>query len=332
VLIKIRMEQLFCLIRTLDASQFGRFGRVVIMRRELPGGRGMGRTRIPLPPSIRHFTPAGRGREVTDGRERGGGGGGVRRLVTIAVAIAALAVVAVPVVGAVPAVAAVPAAKKTPTPIQALDSFAFTFSLSVTGTGTGALSSLTVDTKGTYRAPSDQDCTANGALGALKVQQRAVVVGKKVWVDSGSGLERAKASDVEFAGECPSDPAFWKNFDLGSTSTITGTAETKNGIKVEHIDLSSAAGELSKLGIFEKLPSDVTVNTLEAWRASKGGWIAAIDIGLTASSDATCADILGSALPVTIPAPCTVKVAYAISRPDDTTIKISAPKSSGRSK
>ena len=71
----------------------------------------------------------------------------------------------------------------------------------------------------------------------------------------------------------------------------------------------------------------MTVNTLEAWRASKGGWIAAINIGLTASSDSTCADILGSSLPVTIPAPCTVKVAYEISRPNDKTIKVTAPKS-----
>jgi len=244
-------------------------------------------------------------------------------LTTVAALLVALLTIA-----AAPAGAAKAAKKSTtPTPIEALDSFAFTFVLSVVGAGTGALTSLTLNTEGTYTDPSNQDCSVTASLGSIKIEQQAVIVGKKTWIDDGSGLEPAKAGDFDFASQCLSDPSFWEDFNLTKTGGLVGTTETKNGIKVEHLDLSGALDQLSDLGLFDDLPDDVTVNTLQAWRASKGGWIAGVDISLTASENATCNEILGDEIPVTLLAPCTVKVAFEVLRPNDKTIKITAPKS-----
>ena len=245
------------------------------------------------------------------------------RLATVAVVLVASLLT----IAASPAGAAKAAKSKPPTPIEALDSFAFKFVLSVVGAGTGALTSLTLNTEGTYTDPSNQDCSVTASLGSIKIEQQAVIVGKKTWIDDGSGLAPAKAGDFDFASQCLSDPSFWDDFNLTKTGGLVGTTETKNGIKVEHLDLSGALDQLSDLGLFDDLPDDVTVNTLQAWRASKGGWIAGVDISLTASENATCNEILGDEIPVTLTAPCTVKVAFDVLRPNDKTIKITAPKS-----
>ena len=84
--------------------------------------------------------------------------------------------------------------------------------------------------------PSSQKCTVEAGLGSLQIQRSAVVIGKLVWVDTGNGVKTAKASDYDFADQCPSDAGFWKQLDFDVASTIKGKPETKNGVKTEHVD------------------------------------------------------------------------------------------------
>ena len=224
------------------------------------------------------------------------------------------------------------AAKQPPTPIEALDSFAFKASLSLVGAGGSAVNGFTLDTNGVYVAPSSQKCTVEAGLGSLQIQRSAVVIGKLVWVDTGNGVKTAKASDYDFADQCPSDAGFWKQLDFDVPSTIKGKPETKNGVKTEHVDLTGTAGQLASLGLVDQLPADVTFQTFEAWRATKGGWIVALDIIFTAASSASCSSLLGDSIPVPVAAPCTLHIAYDITRANDKSLKVTPPKTSGKSK
>lgn len=216
---------------------------------------------------------------------------------------------------------------KTPTPLQATKSFEFTFAVDASGGGTGATAKLSLDTSGAYKAPSSQDCAAEAALGLLTISQQYVSIGKKVWVDEGSGYRPAKKSDLDFAGFCPSDPSFWADFALTIPGSATGTRETKNGIDSDNLDLTAALDDLTGLGIFDDdLPADLTIQTFEAWRARKGGYIVAVNLGVTATTDATCAAALEDAVPVPLTAPCTFDVSYELSDVNAKSVTVTAPK------
>lgn len=221
------------------------------------------------------------------------------------------------------------AATKSPTPINSLRAFAFTVKVAATGAASALGSSLTLSSTGVFVAPANQDCTVTAALGKLSLDQQLVVVGKKTFVDSGSGLEPAKASDFDFAEFCPSNPDFWKGFAVKPPKGIEPTKETKNGIATLHYDAGSDVGALSGFSALGNLPADVTVSGLQLWYAVRGGYLVAVQLQLNSASSASCAS-LTEASPVPLQAPCAVNVSYDLSRPNDKTLAVAAPKSSAK--
>ena len=149
------------------------------------------------------------------------------------------------------AVAATPtfAAKQPPTPIKALDSFAYSFQLGITGSGSGAFNSLTLETRGAYVAPSSQDCTATASR---RHDHRRAARGRHR--QEGVGRHRRAASHPARRATSTSSASAPPTRRSGTTSTSTstgglkGTATTKNGIKVEHLDLANVLDELARLG------------------------------------------------------------------------------------
>jgi hypothetical protein len=178
---------------------------------------------------------------------------------------------------------------------------------------------------GVFVAPANQDCTVTAALGKLTLDQQLVVVGKKTFVDSGSGLEPGKASDFDFAEFCPSSKDFWAGFAVKKPLGITPTKEVRNGIATLHYDAGSDVSALSGFSALGHLPSDVSVSGLQLWYAVRGGYLVSVQLQLNSASNASCAS-LTDASPVPLQAPCTVNVTYDLSRPNDKTLTVSAPK------
>lgn len=236
---------------------------------------------------------------------------------------AAAALVLTLLVAAPPAAAA----SKSPTPINSLRAFAFTVKVAATGGPSSLGSSLTLSSTGMFVAPANQDCTVTAALGKITLDQQLVVVGTKTFVDSGSGLEAGKASDFDFAEFCPSNPDFWKGFAVKPPKGIEPTKETKNGIATLHYDAGSDVSALSGFSALGDLPSDVSLSGLELWYAVRGGYLVAVQLQLDSASSASCAS-LTDASPVPLQAPCVVDVSYDLSRPNDKSLKVAAPKSS----
>ena len=184
--------------------------------------------------------------------------------------------------------------------------------MKVAATGAaGALgSSLTLSSTGMFVAPANQDCTVTAALGKLSLDQQLVVVGKKTFVDSGSGLEPAKASDFDFAEFCPSNPDFWKGFAVKPPKGIEPTKETKNGIAIAalrrgqrhrprcrgSVPLRRPAGRRHRRPTLQLVVRGARADTW--WR---------VQLQLNSASSASCVS-LTDASPVPLQAPCTVDV------------------------
>jgi hypothetical protein len=217
------------------------------------------------------------------------------------------------------------AAAKASTPISSLRSFAFTVKVAATGAATLLGSSLTLTSTGVFTEPANQDCAVTAALGKLAVDQQLVVVGKKTWVDSGSGLAPGKLSDFDFAEFCPSNKDFWAGFAVKAPKGIQPTKEIRNGIATQHFDAGSDVSALSGFSALGDLPSDVTVSGLQLWYAARGSYLVSVQLQLNSASSASCAS-LTEASPVPLQAPCSVSVNYDLSRPNDKTLVVTAPK------
>lgn len=216
---------------------------------------------------------------------------------------------------------------KVVSPVDALDAFEFTFTFSVKGGAGGPVASIALKSDGVFKAPRSQDCTGSVDAGFIRLSERIVAVGTKVWIDDGNGLRRAKASDADLAIACLSSPAFWSEFDFAVPPGLSGVREDTNGIATERVDLSTDLDQLPGVSsLFEDLGSDVTFQNLQVWIARKGGWIARADIALTAATTETCANFLGDTFPVQPNGPCVINISYEISRANDKTLEIATPK------
>ena len=214
---------------------------------------------------------------------------------------------------------------KASTPITSLKAFAFSVNVAATGAANALGSSLTLASTGVFVAPANQDCSVTAALGKITQDQQLVVIGKKTWVDSGNGLEPAKASDFDFADFCPSSPGFWKGFAVKPPTVNTPTKEVKNGIAALGYDAGSDKSALSGFKALGDLPSDVVLSGLQLWFAVRGGYLVSAQLRLSSSVAASCTS-LTSASPLPLQAPCTVDVSYDLSRPGDKTLAVTAPK------
>ena len=165
------------------------------------------------------------------------------------------------------------AATKSPTPISSLRAFAFDVEVVATGSASALGSSLTLSSTGMFVAPANQDCTVTATLGKLTLDQQLVVIGKKTFVDSGSGLEPGKAGDFDFAEFCPSNKDFWSSFAVKPPKGVTPTKEVRNGIATLHYDAGSDANALSGFSALGDLPADVTVSDVNLWFAARGGYL-----------------------------------------------------------
>jgi hypothetical protein len=221
------------------------------------------------------------------------------------------------------------AATKVPTPISSLHSFAFTVKVAATGAPSALGSSLTLTSTGMFTAPANQDCTVTAALGKLTEDQQLVVVGKKTWVDSGSGLKPGKLSDFDFAEFCPSNKNFWAGFAVTAPKGVEPTAEMRDGIATQHYDAGSDITALSGFSALGNLPSDVTVSGLQLWFAARGSYLVSVQLQLNSASSTSCAS-LTDASPVPLQGPCAVSVNYDLSRPNDKTLVVGAPKTSSK--
>ena len=220
------------------------------------------------------------------------------------------------------------ATTKTPTPVNTLRSFAFTVKVDATGAPSALGSRLTLTSTGVFMKPANQDCAVTVALGKITLKQQLVVVGKKTWVDSGSGLEVAKPGDFDFADFCPSNPGFWTGFAIKTPKSITAAPETRNGIASLHYDAGTNVAALSGFRALGDLPADVGVTDLQLF-AARGGWLVAVQLGLHSESATSCAS-LTSASPVPLQAPCSVSVSYDLSSPNDKTLTVTSPKTSAK--
>ena len=127
-----------------------------------------------------------------------------------------------------------------------------------------------------FVAPANQDCTVTAALGKLTLDQQLVVVGKKTFVDSGSGLEPGKASDFDFAEFCPSNKDFWAGFAVKPPKGVTPTKEVQQRDRdpaLRRGQRRERAVGVQRLG---DLPADVTrlrapALVRGAWRVPRGG-------------------------------------------------------------
>ena len=217
------------------------------------------------------------------------------------------------------------AATKSPTPITSLRAFAFDVEVVATGSASALGSSLTLSSTGMFVAPANQDCTVTATLGKLTLDQQLVVIGKKTFVDSGSGLEPGKAGDFDFAEFCPSNKDFWSSFAVKPPKGVTPTKEVRNGIATLHYDAGSDANALSGFSALGDLPADVTVSDVNLWFAARGGYLVSAQLQLSSTSNASCAS-LTDASPVPLQAPCTVGVTFNLSRANDKALEVIAPK------
>ncbi len=217
------------------------------------------------------------------------------------------------------------AAAKASTPITSLKAFSFSVKVAATGAPSTLGSSLTLASTGVFVAPANQGCAVTAALGKISLDQQLVVIGKKTWVDTGSGLAPGKARDFDFAEFCPSSKQFWVGFAVKPPKGITPTKEVKNGIATLHYDAGSEKAALSGFNALGDLPSDVTLSGFQLWFAVRGGYLVSAQLQLSSALAASCAS-LTKASPVPLQAPCAVNVSYDLSRPNDKTLEVSAPK------
>jgi hypothetical protein len=222
-------------------------------------------------------------------------------------------------------VAAASATRGSPT--SALRSFAFESEVRILGAAPDT--EFSISTEGVFVAPSSEDCQAHLDLGVLEYDERAVIFGTRAYLDEGDGFEAVDASDVSFRSMCPSNPEFWEGIpDL--PASFEGVPDTRNGVKVERYDFTSAASALS--GFTRDIPDGVTFDQLTLYLARKGRWPVAIGVRLSAETDEACAamgDSVGAGDVLT--APCSVSQTVELSRPNDARLTVKIPKSAGLS-
>lgn len=241
-----------------------------------------------------------------------------RTIVVVATLLALIVVVVA--VGASHASAAGDAAD----PRTALRRFEFHYSTEVTGGGAAGTSSFGVESSGAYVAPGNQDCRVTGKLGDLEFSQRAVLIDGELSLGTGRDLDAARRRDWEFANVCPSDEAFWSDLavPVHSIGILPGKASTRDGLKVRHHDLSALLGDVMETEAFRELvPAGYAIDRMDLWVARRGGWIAALEMRTSGSTDETCREMTGGALD-DITAPCTLAMSLQVTRANDPGVRV----------
>ena len=238
-------------------------------------------------------------------------------------------VVATTLVSAAPAVSADDRAKSK-TPLAAYKRFAFEFE-AVVATNDGSSSGLTISTDGVYVGPRSQDCAATVSFGpGLELSEHVVVIGKKLWIDEGHGFKTGRHGDFEFEGQCPSSPKFWAGFPFADLpSQLHGTAETRDGVAVERVDLTAIFDTVFTSGVVGNLPSDVTAERALLWRTKHDGFVVGLDLAMRGNSADTCREMLEVDADAVAPATCTMTVRFDLSRFDDPKLTVRARGSNG---
>ncbi len=170
-------------------------------------------------------------------------------------------------------------------PSSLLESFRFRSEMSVEVDG-----GFEIEAEGAFEAPHSLSCTLTGTFAALTFREGLVLIGDDAWFDDGSGLEEADADDpdvVDALDLCPGSPVFWEDFDfLSDTGGLQGLPETKNGVASLRYPLGEAFEALGSVGFLPPEVSGVTVSRFDVWLAEDGGWPVALDVDMSADSQA----------------------------------------------
>jgi hypothetical protein len=217
--------------------------------------------------------------------------------------------------------AAAPAEAKSSNvaPTAQLKSFSANASIAISTASAGEI--LSFQGVSVFAAPANQDCKVTGSVGPLHLSEHAVVIGKSVWADEGSGFKKAKLADLNGQFICASTASFWKQFPLSSPAGIRGTPDTVNGIKSMKYDLSTVASSLS--GHISSLPADVTVTSLVIAYGGSKSWVDLLDMSFTAATSDTCNQLSSGA--VTLTPPCSITIHVDVANPNGTTLKVRPP-------
>jgi hypothetical protein len=234
-------------------------------------------------------------------------------------------VLALAVSGASVASSTAAGASKATTPLTAYKSFAFEFEAVVSGDGGPSVS---IATKGHYVRPQSQDCEATVSLGGFELTHHAVVIGRSTWLDDGDGLKKVKRGKFDFEDQCASSPAFWDDFPFDIPASVHGTSETRDGVDVEHVDLTEVIGAVGDL--ISDAPSDVTVERAGIWRDKHNGVVIGLDLALRGSSPDTCHELLELEGSDVAPQTCSMTVRLDLSRFNDRKLDVRAGRGSSK--
>lgn len=209
-------------------------------------------------------------------------------------------------------------------PTGALDSFVAQMDILIDVPG----SPIKLSGEGTYVKGSFA-CSSTADFAGLSFTTSGVSTPDGVWIDAGQGqgMVETTAEEAEASGlldSCPAAPVFWSDtVELAQATDAVKerTAEVRNGVQVERIDLTPIIGQLGTLGAFgaENLEG-LTINEFVVW-VSPDGWIAGYK--MDALADATFLEGFGGQAAGQDPVPFVVTI--GISQPNDPDLEVLAP-------
>jgi hypothetical protein len=212
-------------------------------------------------------------------------------------------------------------------PMDIYDRFAFELEISVDAGVNGP--ALTLANRGSFVGPGAQDCETTYTFGpGIDVTQRAVVIGRSVWIDDGDGLEKVSRRDFDWESECPSSARFWDEFPfVNFPGGLPGTPETRDGIKVEHVDLAAVITRVFDGDDLPGLPTGLIADRASIWQTKRQEVIVGLDIALRGESEDTCRAMLELDVDDVAPASCKMNVRLDITRVNDRDVTIKGGRS-----
>jgi hypothetical protein len=220
-----------------------------------------------------------------------------------------------------------PASARGRSPVERLDRFAFTFTFTfeLTHTDDPSAPVLSVQSQGTFVGPDRQDCATTMRIGTVELSERAVIVGRRTWIESSDGkLERASARDFTWEAVCPSSSSFWSDFALAPPNSAHGRAEVVDGADVERFDIAGLVSSVQAGGFLDGIPADATFERAVVWRATQSRAVVGVDLSVVGGTQATCEEIVGESF-AAVTAPCRLTIVLHLTRLDNRKIVIDTP-------